>query len=107
MERSTIVAVACCTATILGCGSTGIVPTGENKYMVSDTDIGDTWSDGNKVLAKLYRDANAFCAERNRVVETISEESAPGRVFVRNASATLRFRCVPPEAEGSDTREDR
>jgi hypothetical protein len=78
----------------VACGSTGVVPTGENQYMVSETDIGDTWSSGDKVLAKLYREANDFCAERNMAVETVAEDSAPGRTFVRNASATLRFRCV-------------
>jgi len=78
----------------VACGSTGIVRTGKNQYMISKTDIGDTWSTGEKVLAKLYREANDFCAERGMVVETISEDSAPGRTFVRNASATLRFRRV-------------
>ena len=86
----TVVPVLVATA----CGSTGVVATGENQYMVSETDVGDTWSAGDKVLAKLYREANTFCAARNLVVETISEESAPGRTFVRNASATLRFRCA-------------
>ena len=78
---------------IVGCAGTGIVPTGENEYMVSKTDIGDTWSDGSRVLAKLYREANDFCGSRNMFVERIEEEKADGRVFVRNASATLRFRC--------------
>src|SRR4030095_13961757 len=67
---------------LIGCGSTGVVPTGENQYMVSETDIGDTWSSGDKVLAKLYREANDFCAERDMVVETVSEDSAP-RAHVR------------------------
>jgi len=65
--------------------------------MISKTDIGDTWSTGEKVLAKLYREADDLCAERGIVVETISEDSPPGRTFVRNASATLRFRCVEPD----------
>ena len=82
---------------LAACGSTGVVPTGENQYMISKTDIGDTWSAGEKVLAKLYREANTFCADRGMVVETIAEDSAPGRTFVRNASATLRFRCVEPK----------
>ena len=83
---------------IAGCDSTGVIPTGRNEYMISKTDIGDTWSEGAKVLAKLYVEANEFCAGKNMALERISEESASGRVFVRNASATLRFRCVdnPP-----------
>jgi hypothetical protein len=85
-----ILAVAC----IAGCASTGVVPTGRGEYMISKTDIGDTWSEGAKVLAKLYIEGNEFCAERGMELERISEETAPGRVFVRNASATLRFRCI-------------
>ncbi len=65
--------------------------------MISKTDIGDTWSEGAKVLAKLYKEANEYCDKRGMIIETISEESAPGRVFVRNASATLRFRCIEPK----------
>ena len=79
----------------LACGSTGIAATGPNQYLVSETDIGDTWSDGGKVLAKLYREAQEHCGEQGLMAEGIEEKSAPGRTFVRNASATLRFRCVP------------
>ncbi len=79
---------------LVGCASTGVVPTGNDEYMISKTDIGDTWHDGSKVLAKLYVEANAYCAEKNMSLEKISEETKDGRVFVRNASATLRFRCV-------------
>jgi hypothetical protein len=79
---------------LTGCASTGVVHTGNNEYMISKTDYGDTWSEGAKVLAKLYVEANEFCAQKIMALERISEESAPGRVFVRNASATLRFRCI-------------
>ena len=65
--------------------------------MISKTDIGDTWSEGAKVLAKLYVEANEFCTEKNMALERISEESAPGRVFVRNAR-TLINSLGPEEA---------
>ena len=77
-----------------GCASsTGIVPTGNDEYMVSQTDMGDVWRPGESVLAQLYIKANDFSGE-DKEIETIEEKSADGRVFVRNVNATLRFRCV-------------
>ena len=80
---------------LAGCASTGVVPTGHNEYMISKTDVGDVWHEGSKVLAKLYVEANEYCATKNLSIERINEETQDGRVFVRNASATLRFRCIP------------
>lgn len=84
---------------LTGCASTGIVPTGRNEYMISKTDMGDVWHTGAKVLAKLYIEANEYCTKKNMSVEKISEETNDGKVFVRNANATLRFRCVSSEGE--------
>jgi len=39
--------------------------------MISKTDIGDTWSEGAKVLAKLYVEANEFCAEKEGVSDLL------------------------------------
>jgi len=79
---------------LTSCASTGVITTGINEYMITKTDMGDVWSPGNKVLAKLYIEANSHCANKNMSVEKISEETADGKLFVRNANATLRFRCV-------------
>ena len=82
---------------LAGCASTstGVVPTGKDEYMLSKTDLGDVWHEGAKVLAALYVEGNAYCENKRMSLEKISEETHDGRVFVRNASATLRFRCVP------------
>ena len=74
--------------------STGVVSTGSDEYMLSKTDIGDVWHQGSNVLAQLYREANEYCGGRGLTVQRISEETQDGRVFVRPAGATLRFRCV-------------
>ena len=40
---------------ISGCASsTGVVSTGDNEFMISETDMGDVWHTGDNVLAKLY-----------------------------------------------------
>lgn len=91
MKRSMLASVLVLTS----CASTGVVSTGQNEYMISKTDIGDVWHEGSKVLVKLYVEANEYCAKKNLSLERIAEETQDGRVFVRNASATLRFRCIP------------
>lgn len=91
MQRAIMIFAAC----LVSCASTGVVSTGNNEYMVSKTDLGDVWHEGSKVLVKLYVEGNEFCAAKGLALERISESSQDGRVFVRNASATLRFRCVP------------
>lgn len=77
-----------------GCAANpGVVQTGNNEYMVHKTAYGDTWSNGNQILAGLYLEAAEKCGGPSRV-ERVEENSLPGMVFVRNANATLRFRCV-------------
>ena len=68
--------------------------------------MGDLWHKGNEVLGALYVEANAYCANKHMSVEKVSEETHDGRVFVSNASANLRFRCVPsrPRASASYSR---
>jgi hypothetical protein len=79
---------------LAACASTGVVSTGDNEYMISKTDVGDTWHEGSKVLVKLYKEGNSYCAKKGLSLERISEETKDGQTFVRAASATLRFRCV-------------
>lgn len=87
--------IICLLALAGGCASSGVVQTEKNQYMITKTDMGDVWHTGAKVLAKLYIEANEYCAKQGQSVEKISEETNDGKVFVRNANATLRFRCVP------------
>lgn len=73
-----------------GCTS-DIVSTGNGEFIISKS--GTAWSAGGSELAGLYQQANAFCAKKGQVVEKVSEQAEDGRVG-KNASATLRFRCV-------------
>ena len=77
---------------LAGCASTGVVLIGTNEYMISKT--GDVWHQGANELAKVYIEANEYCAKKGLSLERISEETQDGQVFVRNANATLRFRCI-------------
>lgn len=93
------ISIVALTLILAGCSSTGIVPIDRDTYMVAKTSpaCGFRSADGTK--AKLYREANKFCAKKNRQIETVDVTGRNGIPFARCASAELRFRCV-----GQDTR---
>lgn len=81
--------------TLMGCASTGVISTGGDSYMLSKTGAGGMFSSGAAVKADLYTEANAFCAKRGMVVETISATDNNAIPFVRMNNAGLNFKCVP------------
>lgn len=92
------VSVAALMLILAGCSSTGVVPVDRDTYMVAKTSpaCGFRSADGTK--AKLYREANKFCAKKNRQIETVEVTGRNGIPFARCASAELRFRCVDTES---------
>lgn len=77
---------------IAGC-STGIVAMDQGTYMIGKD--GGAFVSQESTKAYVYNAANAFCAERSMVVETISVETRGAIPFVRPSQAQLQFRCVP------------
>jgi hypothetical protein len=75
--------------------STGIVPMDEGTYMIGKD--GGVLVSQESTKAYVYSEANAFCAERSMVVETIKVETRGPIPFVRPAQAQLQFKCVPPK----------
>jgi hypothetical protein len=88
MRRSALLAMALLAA--CATTSTGIVPTGTGEYSLSKTDMRDE----ETILASLYVRAFAFCNDKHLSLEKVAQETQDGQFLVRNASATLRFRCV-------------
>jgi hypothetical protein len=80
-----------------GCGSTGVVQMEPNKFMVSVKKAKVGFVTAAEEKANVYRQANEFCASRNKSVETINLEAIGSGSF-RQASATLEFRCVENSA---------
>jgi hypothetical protein len=79
------------TLIIGGCASSGIVPTGQDTFIVSKT--GGGFQSGATVKAAVYVEANDFCAKSGNVIETIStHETEAG--FGKQPSAELQFKCV-------------
>jgi hypothetical protein len=75
---------------LAGCSSSGVVPTGQDTYMVSRR---STASSGGEITVKLFREANAFCEKDGKEVFEIGSRSRDAG-FARTGNAELRFRCV-------------
>lgn len=80
-------------AALAGCASSGIVPTGQDTYIVSKAGAGGGFTSGSTVKAAVYVEANEFCAKSSKFVEKISDNSTEA-AFGKFPSAELQFRCV-------------
>lgn len=79
--------------TLLAACSTGVVPTDQDKYMISTN--GAPMASSESMKADVYTDANKFCAAKGLKVETVSIKTQNNVPFVHRPSATLEFRCTP------------
>jgi hypothetical protein len=79
---------------LAGCSSTGVVSTGADTYMVAKSG-GGPGASGADMSADLYREANAFCAEKKKQFVRINITEQNNVPFVRLANAKLEFSCVP------------
>jgi hypothetical protein len=94
--RSVIVALVALLV-LSGCASTGVVPVGDGVYMISKQSAAGIFGTPAGVEADIYRQANAFCAARNQVLQTVDVQTQNAVPFAHEGSATLHFRCVPPK----------
>jgi hypothetical protein len=97
---SILIAGLACVA-LVGCmfRSTGVVPMGQGNYMVAKTSAGGGFVSADGTKAKLFKQANAFCAEQNKQLVTTKVSAEDGRLFVRSAHAEIQFRCEAAPAD--------
>jgi hypothetical protein len=74
-----------------GCAS-GIVPIGQDTYMMSDTGAW-SWSSGANLKAGIYREAYEFCRQQGKEMMPVNtyQKNANFREF---AHAEVQFRCL-------------
>lgn len=86
-------------AALAGCASSGVIPTGADTYMITAKSAGGMFTNGNAVLAELYKEANAFCsAQGGKVVQSTATNAQNAIPFARMPNARLEFKCVAPAA---------
>lgn len=80
-----------------GCASTGVIPVSDGVYMISKQSAAGIFGTPAGVEADIYREANAYCAARNQVIETVDVQTQNAVPFYHEGSATLHFRCIQPQ----------
>lgn len=85
-------------AVLVGCASSGVIPIGDGVMMLTKKGAGGVVTPGAEVLADLYKEANTYCGQQNKQIQTVSSTSENAIPFVRFSSAELHFRCVSPTA---------
>jgi sarcosine oxidase gamma subunit len=92
MKTTTLGAVV--TVAMAGCaGSTDVVTTGPDTYMVASHGTTEG-SSGSTQKAKALEEAREYCEKSGKQLETIRAiESGPGN-YGKTSSAEIHFRCV-------------
>lgn len=75
-----------------GCSATGVVPMGQDTYMVAKDGSFTTFG-GAQVKAELYQEASAFCEKKGKQLMPVREASRDSG-YGRYANAELQFRCL-------------
>lgn len=84
---------------LVGCASTGVVPTQGDAFMVAKQSAAGIFGTPDAVMAEIFTEANEHCAKRGLVVETVKAETKGAIPFVRTGSASLEFRCVKAKVQ--------
>lgn len=92
-----VIGMVAIVALMAGCASTGVVPIGEDTYMLAKTSAACGFRSASGTKAKLYEEAGAFCRKQGKTVRTVEVTGKDGVPFARCASAELQFKCVSGE----------
>lgn len=95
MKRLAYLFTILTTFVVSGCQSTGVIPTGQDSYMIGKKDgmPGLGVSLTNK--AEVYREADEFCRAKGLEVQTLEVTTTPARL-AQLGSTELDFKCVAP-----------
>lgn len=80
---------------LVGCASTGVIPMGQDSYMIGKKDGAPGLGVSLTNKAEVYREANEFCREKGLEVMTLEVITTPARP-ARLGSTELHFKCVTP-----------
>lgn len=80
-------------ALLAGCASTtGVVPVGQNTFMIAREDNGPAASLG-ALKAATFKEANAFCVGQAKAMQVTKENDTP-RSLGQFPQTTLQFQCI-------------
>lgn len=77
---------------LAGCASSGVVPLGQDSYMVSRRGSG-AWTSSSELKAMVFQEANDYCAKQGKKTQVIdSHQEGPGLGHLPEAD--VQFKCV-------------
>ena len=74
------------------CSSTGVVPMDKGTYMIAKRSAQVGFGPPSAVKADVYKEANEFCAKRQKVVKTLNLK-VTNSGFARPGHVSLEFKC--------------
>jgi hypothetical protein len=75
-----------------------VVSTGSDTYMVAAHSVMG-WSSGPAQKATAFEEAEAYCKQSGKQMETIEATDTGAGGFGKISSAEVHFRCVSPAAQ--------
>jgi hypothetical protein len=89
MKKIMIVAAL---AALGGCAATGVVPIGQDTYMVSRQGAGG-WSSVGKLKAEAFAEASQYCVSQNKSIQVVNTHEQPSGIG-RLPEAEVQFMCL-------------
>ena len=78
---------------LIGCSSTGVISTDAGQYLISKRSAQVGFGPPVGIKGDVYKEANVFCAKKNKSVKTIKlDETNSG--FGKPAAVSLSFSCI-------------
>lgn len=75
-----------------GCSSTGVVPMDKGTYMIAKRSAQVGFGPPTAVKADVYKEANEFCAKKQKIVKTLNIE-VTNSGFAKPGNILLEFKC--------------
>jgi hypothetical protein len=73
--------------------STGVVPIGQDTYMISRTEKGFIGS-SSRVKAEAFKEANQFCVSQGKKLQVVSTSQKDMVLYQSDAQAEIQFMCL-------------
>ena len=83
---------------LTSCAATGIVPIGNDTYMISKAGWIAVYPLGS-LTTELYKNANAYCLKHNKKFRTVRMTTRPGVGGKNNPEAKLEFKCLETDQQ--------
>lgn len=95
MRKTVIMALAPVCCALIGCAAnSGVVPIGQDTYMVS-RQAATGFSGSGTLKAEAFQEANQYCVSQRKVLQVLyTDEAKPPFILGNFPKAEVQFMCV-------------